>query len=560
MPTRHLFMKTLDKSFGEMKSVLKDHLSKQKYLCATADVWSSRAQSYLGVTIHFIAKHTFRRESYVIAFKQMHGKQTYDVLGAAIHNIFTDFGIEMQQLTNIVTDGGSNFCKMCKVYGKSLDVSTYVDDSPDNEQSENDDSDSVARFMEDCGGELFVNEILNFEANSDDTIDDDLNANSNENFDEYFGEDIPAIDSQMDTIQMPPQRRCLSHLCNLLSNDFQSKYLTGVAKSSLNSTLEKLNTLWVLTHKSSQAKTICIAVLGRCLQMPGETRWNSMTDAVKLCDHPKIQKKLNPLIQELKTKLQCPSARNLQLLTSNDFIIITQYVKTTVPVAQSLDVMQREHNTSQGYVLPVLYSMKHRIEQLDEKSNIARDFKSAMLKAIDFRFKKYFKIDDTNKDLILAAITLPRVKTNFIANDEHIIYAKSVLIAACRAVKSVAAEVPNEDIQNAPAQESDDDFLISFAKNGPRRLSIDNEIESEVSRFLVDDRSENSMLNAYPTIREVYFKFNTTLSSSAPVERVFSQSKMIFAPRRNRISGNNFEKTLLLKHNRQLLNENDIHL
>lgn len=75
------------------------------------------------------------------------------------------------------------------------------------------------------------------------------------------------------------------------------------------------------------------------------------------------------------------------------------------PVAQSLDVMQRELRSSQGYILPVLTSMKHRIEQIKESPNIVQDFKTAMIQAIDNRFQKYFSFDPSNDELLLASIT-----------------------------------------------------------------------------------------------------------------------------------------------------------
>lgn len=229
-----------------MKKVLIGHLSKQKYLCATADVWSSRAISYLGVTIHFIEKETYQRESYVIGFKHLKHKQTYDVLASVLHEIFIDYDIKIGQLCNIVTDGGSAFCKMFKIYGKALDVVTYEEEL--NEQCELDeindaDGNSTTIFMEDAGGEMFVNNTLNFEsdnsinepnANSDNVLD----ANSEE---EYFGAShIPEI---TDKIELPPQKRCISHICNLVPNDFRKKFLNGIAQTSLNNTLEKLNTL-----------------------------------------------------------------------------------------------------------------------------------------------------------------------------------------------------------------------------------------------------------------------------------------------------------------------------
>lgn len=73
-------MSTLNENLKKMKSTLKDILAKQEYLCITCDVWSSRGQSYLGVTVHFLnsdLQKTQHRESYVLAFKQLHARQTY---------------------------------------------------------------------------------------------------------------------------------------------------------------------------------------------------------------------------------------------------------------------------------------------------------------------------------------------------------------------------------------------------------------------------------------------------------------------------------------------------
>lgn len=86
-----------------------------------------------------------------------------------------------------------------------------------------------------------------------------------------------------------------------------------------------------------------------------------------------------------------------------------------------------------------------------------------------------------------------------------------------------------------------------------RRNSLENNIDSEISRYLNDERIDLSILNDFPSIREIYFRYNTTLSSSAPVERLFSRSKIIFRPQRNRLSAENFERALLLNINSELL-------
>lgn len=563
-------MKTLDRQFMAMKNTLKECLSKQKYLCATADGWTSRAQSYLGVTIHFINNQSFKRESYLIGFKQMQQRQTYNELARAINEIFLDYGITIEQLRNIVTDGGSNFCKMFKIYGQVLNESTYVNDNdePDENGTNHTSTDAAITephtdsvFMRDATGELFAAEIFDFDAKNANSNDKPLNS-SEQNLDEYFGYTDAAEYTETanslintETIILPPQKRCQAHKYNLTAHDFR-KNLVGLAKSSLNKTLEKLNTLWVLTHKSSQAKTICLEILGRCLPVPSDTRWNSEYDAVAFCNRPEIKPKLNVLIQKLKDTLTCQSAKNLQILAGFDFTLIIEYLKIMEPMACALDVMQKEYNSSQGYVLPVLFSMKRRIEQIEDNSNITRDFKRAMPQAIESRFNQNFAINSTNKDFILASITLPRIKTSFIENDEDIIFAKSILVAECKKLKELFIEEPFSE-----TRQEGDDFLISFAQQrNHRRTSIDNIIESEVSRYLCDLRKEYETLNEFPHIREIFFMYNTTLSSSAPVERVFSQSLMIFTPRRNKISADHFEKTMLLKHNRKLLQENDVNI
>lgn len=268
-------MNTLDAQVQKVKTELKERLSQQKYLCLTADAWTSRAQSYLGVTCHFINEH-YEREPYLLAFRQMKQRQTYDVLAKAMHDILQDFGIKISQITNIVTDGGSNFCKMFKRFGDSIDVVTLdtdgeeieLDNDENNEIAGNNDADSneiansladiVQEYMCDENGEQFVNEILTFDVEaslgSDREADDGLNSETGvdvQNFDPdyngYFGEidPIPQMVSEQDQIRLPPQRRCMSHLLNQLGTDFE-KNLGGLAKAAFQSTFNALHSLWVI--------------------------------------------------------------------------------------------------------------------------------------------------------------------------------------------------------------------------------------------------------------------------------------------------------------------------
>lgn len=232
-----------------------------------------------------------------------------------------------------------------------------------------------------------------------------------------------------------------------------------------------------------------------------------------------------------------------------------KYEKAMEPIARALDALQGEINNSQGYIIPVLQSMKMRILSIDESNNLVRDFKRTLEKQIDARFGHYFEFNENNKELLLAAISHPRFKNKFISRENDEIYVKNILMQECKKMNR-DVEVVIQSSQNEPVS-NQDDFIITFASdNNARRMSLDNQIENEVTNYLLDPNEKIDMLNDYKNIKNVFFRYNTTLSSSAPVERVFNQSKMIFTPMRNRISSKHFEMMMMLKHNRVLIDEN----
>lgn len=386
-------METLDEKFNRMKFALKSLLSKQKHLCTTCDVWTCRGQSYLGITVHFIDEN-YKRQSFVLAFKQLYLRQTYKYLAKNIDAVLKDFELTIDQLTRMVTDGGSALCKMFSRFGEKKDTeiqstaefdSDSDDESPSNSTqatnrngsasttNRNEDGDDESEsdaptFMQNSSGELFQSEILDFE-----------NDSTAQPVDEYFG----ATANTEKKIVLPPQRRCHSHICNLVCQKFEKELPPNAAKV-FKSVYNKLHCLWCICNRSARAKTICKEVLGRVLKVPCETRWNSKFDCIKLIfellkrDSDFDRNIINVLIRRLKLELK--SAHHLQTIEQSDFIVIGKYIAVMEPVACALDTLQGEFNCSQGYILPALLTMKHHISRIETSSNIDIDFKRTMLK------------------------------------------------------------------------------------------------------------------------------------------------------------------------------------
>ena len=72
----------------------------------------------------------------------------------------------------------------------------------------------------------------------------------------------------------------------------------------------------------------------------------------------------------------------------------------------------------------------------------------------------------------------------------------------------------------------------------------------EALQYLEDPNTNLESLRRYPKIKNVFLNFNTSLTSSAPIESLFSFASTILQGCRGRLTDKNFEKLTLLKANK----------
>lgn len=92
-------------------------------------------------------------------------------------------------------------------------------------------------------------------------------------------------------------------------------------------------------------------------------------------------------------------------------------------------------------------------------------------------------------------------------------------------------------------------FIISQWKLCCGKLCCCCCVSNQLYQYLNDDGTSFEMLAKYPLLQDLSIKMNTPLTSSAPVERLFSLAQIVNNPRRHALKDFSFEKLVVMKAN-----------
>ncbi|XP_058628329.1 uncharacterized protein LOC131538472 [Onychostoma macrolepis] len=354
MTRKTLRLKVQD-TFENMKSALIQKLNNAEYVATTADCWSARQRSYLGVTCHWIDSTSLERCSAALACRRMTGSHTFDVIAAALKEIHKEYKIR-GKITRTTTDSGSNFLKAFRIYGE--DKKDDAQDAQEEEdfilEEESDESESEMEYQDLFG-----------------ILDEDCGL-------EY---------------QLPRHQKCACHLLNLVATVDASAAEAGsdTYKRLSRSAFAKCSALWNKTSRSALAFETVERECKLQFLRPNQTRWNSLFLAVERL--VRIQREQG----EHAIRNVC-TALKIKMLNTAELGFLAEYSIVMKPVAMALNLLQGESSVHMGFLLPTLQLLQLVLQLVESTCKVCQPLLKALHGGILKRFGEFITGLDYIKD------------------------------------------------------------------------------------------------------------------------------------------------------------------
>ncbi|KAG0719484.1 putative AC9 transposase [Chionoecetes opilio] len=477
LPSHTAMKNTIDDQARKAKKELMSILKEARYVATTADSWSAHHRAFLGCTVHWIDAETLRRKHGTLACKELKSNQTKELLANEIYKINSEFGIT-RKIVATTTDNGANYCAAFAHFGDNQDDPLAV--APEHEDPD--------------GGDVAIVSVH-------DLLEEEV---------EDEAEDLP---------KLPTQRRCAAHTLNLLATTDVSKvvgwnYGTGrQARQPFTKAAAKAQGLWNLHNRSSVVANKIRDVVGRKLNTPCPTRWNTLYDATEclLKTALKDPETIEAINEVMKSEAAGKRAA-APVFTEEDKEILQEYCKVMKPVAICLDRLQAEVNAYMGILLPYLMLLKRDLQAIKREGEL--------------------RYADPLVDALLEQDGTVHGFNNSQSQDM---------------------------VTEKPKEASDDPFAFL---ESPTVMEEDGSNIGELIKKEVDTWGRSKVAEVkpgqFPSMHRekwisLFIKYNTALPSSAAVERMFSTAGDVLRPKRASMTSDRFEKLVFTKGNMQLL-------
>lgn len=483
-------------------------------------------------------------KSYVLCFLPLYGSHNSEKLLEYYDLTINEFQIQ-HKLCRIVTDNTSNNIKAFEnLIIPGFESYFNDDDAPDSNESDSDHS------------------------------DDDSHDNTTTNVMPSINETSHVIEDSFDNLASKSGLRlpCFAHTLQLVVHD-GLKEATCIKQS-----IVKVSKIAKLAH-SSISFAEKLEAIGANVPKANKTRWNSQLYTVqKILEIPSTQ--LNSMLTELKRKDLCLGLRDLSML--NEFVsVLTLFGEATTAT-------QAERAPSISLVGPSIVSIYYDL--INERNNLTytNTFCNALLASLIARFGGLLKSLNIEFDIplqkkgtydlyedpifLVSAFLDGKFKLKWITEsgipeeekNDVCTKIKNLVFDHCVLLPNVAndvnvAETHQETEEVISISNSKRKSLFSYLENDKKRKKVLDPfqyIRDEISRFVEDDENHSMLVfqksSVYKILSQLAVKVLCVPATSAPVERVFSQSGFLMRQHRASMSKTTLQMLTMLKCNSHL--------
>ena len=328
---------------------------------------------------------------------------------------------------------------------------------------------------------------------------------------------------------LPAHMKCAAHKISLTATKDASSALSDAKyKKVYRSLMGKLSAIWNKQSESVLASDKIRKALGKLFVVPNQTRWNSTFDALE-----KVRDLLHQNKPELATLF---ISLDLRPIADNEQIFVEEFVSVMKPLAYALDILQGEHTVCAGYLLPTLISIQEEWKIL---SNAELVYCKILLECLKSGLCTRFEMELQSPYFKVAAALHPKFRLYWVSEDEQGDVVSHVYKALSAFEKKESSTSTNNSI--GTKESATHSFFWRFEKRA--KMNEKSNSSSLQSKWMDWLKTANDLPKE---LYKPFAKFNTTLPSSAAVERIFSLGKRVMSPNRTLMSDATFEANVML--------------
>ncbi|XP_045081174.1 uncharacterized protein LOC123492602 [Coregonus clupeaformis] len=292
--------------------------------------------------------------------------------------------------------------------------------------------------------------------------------------------------------------------------------------------MSKCSSIWNKAHRSTLASEAIEDIASMKVTVPCVTRWSS-----EYCAISKLIAPTDDQLGKICEDLGVSSKRH-----PCEIAFLKEYSTALQPLAFSIDLLQGEKKCFLGFLIPTILSLKSKLSEKMPLATFSAHIITAVIEAIERRFGPMLSTHEAK----MATVTMPKFRLCWF-NPGKTEAIRSTFVQEAASMENTHSEEVDEEAQN-DSDESEDHLFFVF---GGATTGASGTAEDEV--YLEDKDKSLDSLKSFPRVQNLFLKYNTTLPSSAPVERLFSYGGNLFTPQRNRMSDAHLEHVLLLRYN-----------